>query len=152
MHVRIPKFRSRGCFFAALLSAVALAATPAAAGSLTVQLSGIKGAEGMLRCALFDAGEGFPMITENARATRSISGAAQLQQCLFEDLPAADYAIAVVHDQNANGKLDTNFFGIPKEGWGVSNNARPALRAPNFDEARFTLTGASHSIDVKINY
>lgn len=50
------------------------------------------------------------------------------------------YAVAVHHDANTNGKMDTNFFGIPKEGYGISNDPRPRFRAPRFDEARVVVS------------
>lgn len=55
--------------------------------------------------------------------------------CVFERLTHGTYAVAVAHDLNGNRKTDRNFLGMPKEAWGVSNNARPSLRAPRFQEA-----------------
>ena len=49
------------------------------------------------------------------------------------------YAVAASHDANGNGRTDTNWVGIPTEAWGVSNNVRPRLRAPRFEEAAFEL-------------
>ncbi|MFN7191683.1 MAG: DUF2141 domain-containing protein, partial [Rhodospirillales bacterium] len=56
--------------------------------------------------------------------------------CRFTDLRPGTYAVSVSHDLNGNRKTDTNFLGIPREDWGVSNNVRPTLRAPTFDEAK----------------
>jgi uncharacterized protein (DUF2141 family) len=39
-------------------------------------------------------------------------------QVLSFHIKPGKYAIAVIHDENCNGKLDTNMFGIPKEGYG----------------------------------
>ncbi|MEK8015864.1 MAG: DUF2141 domain-containing protein [Candidatus Parabeggiatoa sp.] len=49
------------------------------------------------------------------------------------------YAIAAYHDANGNEKLDKNFFGIPKEGYGFSNNARGTFGPPSFEKAAFEL-------------
>jgi len=46
---------------------------------------------------------------------------------------------SVLHDENKNGKMDKNIAGIPVEGYGVTNNPKPALRAATFKEATFTL-------------
>ena len=46
------------------------------------------------------------------------------------------YAIAIYHDVNKNGKLDTNFFGIPSEIYGFSNNARGTFGPPSFSETK----------------
>jgi len=71
--------------------------------------------------------------------------------CLFVDVPDGTHAVAVAADLNGNRKLDVNFLGIPKEPWGVSNNVRPRLRAPRFDEAAFTVSsGRDRTIDVRL--
>lgn len=66
-------------------------------------------------------------------------------------LPPGDYAIAIIHDENGNGKLDT-FAGIPKEGVGFSRN--PVLRfgAPSFSSAQFSVAGSAVRQDVKLKY
>jgi uncharacterized protein (DUF2141 family) len=53
------------------------------------------------------------------------------------ELPEGTYAVAVYQDLNQNAQLDSNVFGIPTEPYGFSNNVRPKLRAPSFDETRF---------------
>jgi uncharacterized protein (DUF2141 family) len=50
-------------------------------------------------------------------------------------LPAGHYAIAVLHDENSNHKLDRNLIGWPKEGFGFSNNPKVGMSAPNFGTA-----------------
>lgn len=61
------------------------------------------------------------------------------------------YAIAIIHDENGNGKLDT-FVGIPREGVGFSRN--PAIRfgAPSFRSAQFAMAGAAVRQDIKVKY
>ena len=56
---------------------------------------------------------------------------------IFSNLKSGKYAISAMNDQNGNKVIDKNFLGIPKEEWGVSNNVRPTLRGPTFDEAVF---------------
>jgi uncharacterized protein (DUF2141 family) len=46
-----------------------------------------------------------------------------------------------MHDSNSNQKLDTNWIGIPKEGYGFSNNAKATLGPPSFDQVKFNLKG-----------
>lgn len=60
------------------------------------------------------------------------------------------YAVAMIHDENGNGQLDTNFIGIPTEGLGVSNNPR-LLGKPGFDEAKFSING-NMSITITAKY
>lgn len=69
----------------------------------------------------------------------------------FKNIPNGTYAIAVLHDENKNKKLDTNFLGIPSEGYGFSNNLRPMLRGVNFEEAKFNVNGDVH-ITINMGY
>ncbi|WP_299123865.1 DUF2141 domain-containing protein [uncultured Winogradskyella sp.] len=57
----------------------------------------------------------------------------------FEDIPEGIYAVSIFHDENNNGKLDSNFFGIPKEDYGCSNNAKGFMGPPKWDDANFQL-------------
>ena len=125
-------------------------AVPASAGSLEVVVSGIKTDKGEIGCALFATADGFPM--DNAQAKQFWIPAANAGvTCVFENLPPGTYAVAVSHDLNGNKKLDTNFLGLPVEDWGVSNNARPSLRAPSFDEARFQISDSGKTaISIRI--
>ena len=61
-----------------------------------------------------------------------------------------DYAIAVYHDQNGNGKMDKRMFGIPKEPYGFSNNIKPVMSAPKFSECRFTVGDSGKAISIKL--
>lgn len=56
---------------------------------------------------------------------------------VFSGLIAGTYAISVIHDANNNKKFDTNFLGIPKEGYGASKNNLPFAAAPKFEENSF---------------
>ena len=69
---------------------------------------------------------------------------------VFEGLPPGDYAIAVIYDKNANGKLDTGLFRIPKEKVGFSNNARGRFGPAKWDAARFTLSDAETQITIQL--
>ncbi|MBE7184159.1 MAG: DUF2141 domain-containing protein [Methylobacterium mesophilicum] len=114
------------------------AAFPAFAGSVTVAVEDLPSGSGTVGCALFDNPDNFPG-QEGALETQTVAADASPVSCFFKNLPAGRYAVAVSHDENANGQQDTNFLGIPKEAWGVSNNVRPRFRAPRFEEAAFDL-------------
>ena len=56
-------------------------------------------------------------------------------------LPRGEYAISLFVDSNGNKKLDKNFFGIPKEQYGFSNNVMGSMSPPTFDQAKFMIEG-----------
>ena len=62
------------------------------------------------------------------------------------------YALAVIHDENMNGKLDTNRLGMPTEGYGFSNDAKAFLRAPSFSAASFPYDGRNLDLAISLNY
>jgi len=71
---------------------------------------------------------------------------------VFEDLPFGEYAVSLMHDENRNGKIDTNFLGIPKEGYGASNDAKAVLGPPKYADARFLLDKPDMTMEIKVKY
>ena len=73
-------------------------------------------------------------------------------RCDFEDIPPGTYAMAVIHDENMNGKLDTNWRGIPREGYGFSNDVTAAMGAPSFSAASFSYNGENLDLTMSLHY
>jgi uncharacterized protein (DUF2141 family) len=121
------------------------------AGDLVVTVSGVSSDQGEIGCALFRSGDGFPMDSSKAESLW-IKAKPGTVECRFANVEPGGYAIAVSHDLNGNRKTDTNFVGMPKEPWGVSNDVRPKFRAPRFDEARFAVKpgDAEPRVEVRI--
>jgi uncharacterized protein (DUF2141 family) len=123
----------------------------AADGEVTVRVTNIASSQGEVGCALFPAGSTFPMDASSARQIWQKADAAGIT-CRFDKVQAGSWAVSVSHDLNGNRKVDTNFLGIPTEAWGVSNNSRPTLRAPKFEEAAFKVaSGQSVTLDIKVD-
>ena len=117
--------------------------------TLTIQIHNIQGTEGIIGCALFNDPDGYPDEAEKAW-TIEVKPRIGSVTCQFDDLTPGIYAASVTHDVNENGKIDTNFLGIPREAWGVSNNVRPSFRAPEFEEAKFEMRG-DKTIKIRID-
>jgi uncharacterized protein (DUF2141 family) len=60
--------------------------------------------------------------------------------------------VSVFHNEDSNGKLDTNFTGIPREGVGASNNAKGHFDPPKFDAAAFRFSGGRLELKITIIY
>ncbi len=107
------------------------------AQDLTMHITGIKQGKGVILIALFNGEAGFPSDTKKAvellRAT-PVDGKAELT---VKNLLPGRYAVSLFQDTNGDGILNTNFLGIPKEGYGVSNNAFNTFSAPIYKEASF---------------
>ena len=71
----------------------------------------------------------------------------------IDNLLPGKYVITVMHDKNGNGKLDKNLFGIPKEGYGVSNNpSSQKFGPPKWEEGLIHLTQDQLKIEVQMKY
>lgn len=68
----------------------------------------------------------------------------------INSLNFGEYAIKVFHDKNSNGKLDTDFLGIPKESYGYSNNARSWFGPPSWQKAKFLFNQKEMKIEIKV--
>ena len=127
----------------------ALAETPEGA-SLRVDVSTFKSQKGTLRCSLFSSPAAFPD-GEGTEVTAPVAGT--ISTCTFVGVAPGTYAIAVFHDENGNGKLDKAVFGLPVEGYGVSNNRTYALSSPKWEEAKFTLgKGQTRAFTISLRY
>lgn len=129
--------------------ASAASARDGAGAVITVNVSHPAGT-GDVACALFASAAGFPDEPARARGLlRPVTGTTAT--CTFDDVAPGTYAVSVMLDTNRNGKADKNFLGIPSEPWGVSNNVRPKMRAPKFEEASFTVdAGATLMLAVEL--
>ncbi len=141
----------------ALAAALALWTGAAAAPggqTITVEVGPFRNAKGVLECSLWASPTGFPRHPETARGKqRSPIRPDRTGTCRFGGLPPGEYAVAVMHDENANGKMDFGLFGIPKEGYGFSNNHTHALSAPTWEESRFALPrGRDVTLQVRLKY
>ena len=68
---------------------------------------------------------------------------------IISDLPKGEYAISLYHDENSDNECNRNFLGIPKEGYGFSNNVKPKFSAPTFEDCKFSLS-SDRTIDIKL--
>jgi len=131
---------------------LALAALPGAAptGSVDVAFDGLRSTRGLLQICITTDQKHFPDCKGDPHAiTRTISAAHPHLD--LPALPAGDYALSVIHDENGNGKLDT-FAGIPREGVGFSRNPKLTFGPPGFAAVRFAVSGAGAPQSVKIKY
>lgn len=119
--------------------------------TLTIHVTGFRNDKGKAGGTVFATPEGWPENTskavvhggfpiENGQATETFQ------------LPAGKYAIAVMHDENGNHKLDRNFLGIPKEGFGFANNPRVFMSAPSFQAASTQVSCPETKLDIRLIY
>ena len=117
---------------------------------LQINFSNIREAKGSLYVAVYDRSDAFLKVDKVYSKKIVPIGQIGSMQLSLGTLPPGKYAISSFHDLNGNGKLDTNWAGIPNEPYGFSNNARPKFRAPKWAEAAFDLSGLGGAIAVRL--
>jgi uncharacterized protein (DUF2141 family) len=138
-------------------SATAVAQDAADAGVATcaidVEVTGLRDG-GQVWVILFsDAqADAYPTKRDQALKRLDVAPAAGKARVSFEALECRTYAVAVVHDEDGNGKLNTNFIGIPNEGLGASRNARRAFGPPKFDDAKVRVSAGRTTLPIAIVY
>ncbi|WP_426104411.1 DUF2141 domain-containing protein [Massilia sp. TSP1-1-2] len=124
-----------------------LATGLAGAADLTIQVDDVKAATGSVLVAVFNSeGTFLKAAAKSGGAPATLNGTT----VVIGDLPEGDYAFAVYHDANANGKMDRNLLGIPTEDYGFSNNALGKMGPPSYASARFVLPAAGASLRVSL--
>ena len=112
--------------------------------SLSVSITGLKKQKGQVYFLLFDQEEGFPKEVAKAKLVGKVPAKGTSVSYTFEGVPYGQYAVAVFHDENSNGEIDTNFIGFPKEKVGASN--MKGLGKPNFRKCAIDLNQPSQSL------
>ena len=128
---------------------VLLSAKAFSQSAVEVTITNIKEVKGAIRVALSTEAENFP--DNKPIKGQVVKTTGNTMKVIFENVAAGTYAVSVIHDENENEKLDTGFMGIPKEGFGFSNDAMGAFGPPKFKEASFA-TPATKTISITLKY
>lgn len=132
-----------------LFCGLAALGVSAQAGDLKLVLHGNGLAGKTLYVAVHQRAENFPGGASQAPQS-SVVATADSAVLVIPHLPAGEYAVAAYADMNGNGKLDSNFLGIPKEPVGVSRNAEGRFGPPKFADAAFKLGDGSAELDIQL--
>lgn len=135
----------------ALATATAMGASAQSGNQISVPVEGLRNSNGSVRCGLYASAATFPKAGQEFRGV-AVPIAGQKATCVFNDVPAGTYAVAVFHAEKNETQMQTNFFGQPKEGYGFSRNPSSSLGAPAFNDAAYTYSGGTTAWPVKLTY
>ena len=121
-------------------------------GNLKIVVTNIKSKTGQVGFLLFKSADAFPGKTEKALAKGFVKSIGNTAEFTFTNIAMGTYAVYVFHDEDNNKKLNTNFIGMPKEGVGVSNNAKGKFGPPKYEEAKFEFNKSGQSITISLLY
>lgn len=103
---------------------------------LVVTVEAIREQKGSVMVGLFRTKDDF---MKKATYGKVVPANSEKVHVIFENLEPGEYGISIIHDINDNGELDTNAFGIPKEGFGFGNNAMGLFGPPSFEKAKIAI-------------
>ena len=125
---------------------------PSQTGSIVVHIKELRNLNGMVGASLYASKKGFPDTPERSYATLVKKITAAEDTFVFENVPYGTYAISVLHDENGNGKMDKNFFGLPTEGCGISTNPKIGMGGPKYNDSVFTLNSKQLEMTIGMRY
>ncbi|MGN6498496.1 MAG: DUF2141 domain-containing protein [Tsuneonella sp.] len=135
---------------AAAAGLVAAAAPPTGEVDLTV--TGLRSAEGVVLVCLTRDADRFPKCDSRSSFRRVVPATAGAVHLEFKDVPPGRYGIAVLHDENENGRADRVLGMMPKEGFGFSRDAPVRMAPPRFADAAFEVRAAPSVQTVRMRY
>lgn len=135
----------------AIICLIATAFKPSVTG-IKVDVTNLRNNNGFVLLSLFKDGEGYPDNSEKAFKKLKAGISDKKATAIFSDIPPGQYAIAILHDENNDQKINKNSLGKPKEGYGFSNNVIGAFGPPAFKRASFRYNGTSITITIKTRY
>ena len=121
-------------------------------GEIVLHISELRNDNGILRVLLFQSSDGFPSDHTKSYALKNVSIEGDSVTVTISDIPFENYAISLLHDENSNGKMDTNWIGLPKEGAGISNNVKSKFGPPKYKEAKFKHNSKKFLLNIEMNY
>ena len=142
--------RFRVVFFA-FAAALMFITGPASAARIVVTIDGLHSAQGNVFVGLYASPAKF-LQGNQSDAQRKVRASAGPITVAFDNLPPGTYAVGAFHDENGNDHLDTNFLGLPIEGYALSNGVRAVMAKPTFQQAAFTVGDQGAAVALHIRY
>ena len=138
--------------FAAFAALGLIGAAAPGGVTVTVKVTDLRDMKGTIRgCITSDAKE-FPDCRKDGPSQQLVIPAKGDDVLRFTGVKPGTYAIALLHDENDNGKMDKKLLFMPKEGYGFSRDAPVRMAPPKFEAARFDVAGAPISLTIKMRY
>jgi uncharacterized protein (DUF2141 family) len=127
--------------------------SPNAEEGIRINIINLRNNTGHVLISLFKDGAGYPNDAEKAIRKGKVIIKDKQAWIVFTGLPSGKYAAAILHDENDDQQMNKNGLGLPKEGYGFSNNVMGAFGPPSFSRASFQYTAAGYlPVSIKMRY
>ncbi len=135
-----------------LAAAPLLSAAAPATGEVVIDISNLRSAKGVVLACMTTNSKVFPKCRKDPASYRVSVPANGAKKLVFKGVKPGRYAIALLHDENKNGKADRALSMIPKEGFGFSRDAKVRMGPPSFKSAAFDYAGKNTRMTIKMRY
>lgn len=132
--------------------AALLGATPALAGEVVITVTDLRSNKGVVRACMSAREDVFPKCNKDPNAHRTVVPAGDKVVIRFTGVKPGNYAVALLHDENENGKADRAMGMMPKEGYGFSRDAPVRMAPPKFKDAVFVQGEGTNRLTIKMRY
>jgi len=129
-----------------------LGAVPAHANEVEISITNLRNTEGVIRACMTTNPDIFPRCREDPASHRTVVPASKDAVISFTGVEPGNYAIALLHDENDNGKADRVLGMMPKEGFGFSRDAKVRMGPPKFEDAVFEQGEGPQKVVIKMRY
>lgn len=137
----------------ALIAAPFLAAaSPAGTVDVSISVTNLRNTDGVVMACMTDDPDRFPRCRDDAQSHRMTVPASGTVVLHFEGVRPGTYAIALLHDENENGRADRALTMIPREGFGFSRDAPVRLGPPDFEDAAFQVGSRPLRQSIRMRY
>ncbi|MGB7408324.1 MAG: DUF2141 domain-containing protein [Pontixanthobacter sp.] len=121
-------------------------------GSVSVTITDLRSDKGVVRACMTRDPKRFPDCRDGDVTYRTIVKADETVHFSFPAVKPGRYAIALLHDENNNGKADRALMMMPTEGYGFSRDAKVRLGPPRFRDAAFDVAPRKQTHTIAMRY
>lgn len=133
------------------LASSTFAETPKPLATVEATITGVRSTKGNVLVCMTTNAKAYPSCGKDPKSLKLALPAHATMTARFEDVPPGTYAIALIHDENGNKKLDLAMF-IPKEGFGMSRNPKIGMGPPSFKSAAFAVGASDVKLPITMKY
>lgn len=142
----------KGSLAAIAVFASLATAAPAFAGEVTITVTNLRNEDGVVRACMTTVEDIFPRCIRDPNSHRTVVPAGENVTIRFEDVEPGIYAIALLHDENDDGKANRVLGMAPREGYGFSRDAPVRMGPPDWEDAVFEIGTEPQEITIRMRY
>ncbi|MFA5816996.1 MAG: DUF2141 domain-containing protein [Bacteroidales bacterium] len=120
--------------------------------TLDIEINNIRNHNGVILLSVYTGPEQYPYHPAKTYEVKKDSLAKGIIHTSIKDLRPGQYGLCLLDDENRSGQMENIMIGIPQEGFGFANNAKPFLKRPDYDRILFKLFPGINRMQLIVRY